>query len=318
MKATKRSIVSLAIATIILLSACSSTTPPDKPGSYHISDYSILYNVSDYGTYEAVIRYPAEADGELAPRDDSGVPYPGIVVSSGRGGGEWSVSWISDHLVSHGYVTLSFTPPDMFSNSTTQWAAGFIEGIEQLKMQNSAPASPVYGLLDTDKFGVIGLSMGGAGCIEAAGAADSEVDAAVPLAPAGYNTGYITATMNAAKNISIPIQLQAGSEDSFVPPERVLPFYADLTPDSTIKEYIVINGGNHIGFLNWNFAEIAVYLEIASNASIGFDEQRRVSSYYFTAWFQYHLKGLKGYQNYIFGDDAIELNVSVFEYNFGQ
>jgi dienelactone hydrolase len=300
---------------ILFVSSCSSITPPDKLGPYHIGDYSIIYNVSDFGTYEATIRYPAKSDGELAPEYKSDAPYPGIVVSSGRGGGEWSVSWISEHLTSHGYVTLAFTPPDMFSNNTTQWAYGFIGGIEQLKMLNNESTSPIYGLIDTDKFGVIGLSMGGAGCIEAAGAADSEVDAAVPLAPAGYNASYITATMIAAYNIAVPIQLQAGSADSFVPPDRVLPFYTNLIPDSTIKEYIVIDGGNHIGFLNWNFAEIATQLEIESNISIGFEEQRRISSYYFTAWFQYYLKGLEGYYTYIFGDDAIQPNVSTLEYN---
>jgi dienelactone hydrolase len=315
MKSLKYSTITLISLSLTLLSACTTIPTPNEPGPYQIGDYSIIYNVSDFGTYEATIRYPAKAAGELTTADKSHVPYPGIVVSSGRGGGEWSVSWISEHLTSHGYVTLAFTPPDMFSNSTTQWAYGFIGGIEQLKMLNNESTSPIYGLIDTDKFGVIGLSMGGAGCIEAAGATDSEVDAAVPLAPAGYNASYITATMIAAYNIAVPIQLQVGSADSFVPPDRVLPFYTNLIPDSTIKEYIVIDGGNHIGFLTWNFAEIATQLEIESNISIGFEEQRRISSYYFTAWFQYYLKGLEGYYNYIFGDDAIQLNVSTLEYN---
>jgi dienelactone hydrolase len=318
MKILKRHAATALIVAIILLSACTPITPPDEPGAYRIGDYAIFYNASDYGTYEATIRYPAEADGGLASVDDSGGPYPGIIVSSGRGGGEWSVSWISEHLVSHGYVTLAFTPPDMFCNSTTQWAAGFIGGIEQLKLQNSDPSSPVYGLIDTDKFGAIGLSMGGGGCLEAAGISGSGIDAAVALAPAGYNSSNITAAMNAAANISVPVQLQIGSADTFVPPERVLPFYTDLIPDTTTKQYIEINGGNHIGFLTWNFAEIAVLFEIEPEISIGFEEQRRISSRYFTAWFQYHLKGLKGYDRYIFGDDAVELNVSAFEYNIGQ
>jgi dienelactone hydrolase len=315
MRTFKRPTIIMVLLLFTLASACTTIPSPDKPGAYHIGDYSIVYNVSDFGTYEATIRYPAKSDGELTPADNSDVPYPGIIVSSGRGGGEWSVSWISEHLTSHGYVTLAFTPPDMFSNSTTQWAYGFIGGIEQLKMLNNESTSPIYRLIDTDRFGVIGLSMGGAGCIEAAGATDSEVDVAVPLAPGGYNSSYITATMNAAKNVSISIQLQVGSNDSFVPPERVFPFYADLIPDTTVKEYIEISGGNHIGFLNQNFAEIANQLEIESNTSIGFEEQRRISSYYFTSWFQYHLKGLEGYYTYIFGDDAIQLNISTFDYN---
>jgi len=318
MKALKCSATLLVITMAAILTSCISIAPPDEPGAYHVGEYSISYNVSDYGTYEATVRYPAEEDGQLASVDDSAAPYPGIIVSSGRGGGEWSVSWISEHLVSHGYVTLAFTPPDMFCNSTTQWAAGFIGGIQQLKLQNSDPSSPVYGLIDTETFGVIGLSMGGGGCLEAAGTANSGVDAAVPLAPAGYNSSHTTATMNAAANISVPVQLQIGSADTFVPPERVLPFYTDIIPDTTTKQYIEINGGNHIGFLTWNFAEIAVLFEIEPEISIGFEEQRRISSRYFTAWFQYHLKGLKGYDRYIFGDDAVELNVSVFEYNIGQ
>jgi dienelactone hydrolase len=315
MKSLKCPAIILISLSLALASACNTIPSPDKPGANHIGDYSIVYNASDFGTYEATIRYPAKSDGELTPADNSNLLYPGIIVSSGRGGGEWSVSWISEQLTSHGYVTLAFTPPDMFSNSTTQWAYGFIGGIEQLKMLNNESTSPIYGLIDTDKFGVIGLSMGGAGCIEAAGAAGSEVDAAVPLAPAGYNASYITATMNAAKNISIPIQLQVGSNDSFVSPERVSYFYTDLIPDTTVKEYIEISSGNHIGFLNWNFADIATQFGIESNISIGFEEQRRISSYYFTSWFQYHLKGLEGYYTYIFGDNAIQLNISTFEYN---
>jgi len=315
MKSLKHFTIILLILSIALTPACNTVPSPDKPRAYHIGIYSISYNVSGYGTYEAKIRYPAKYDGELAPTDKSDAPYPGIVVSSGHGGGEWSVSWISENLTSHGYVTLGFTPPDMFSNSTTQWAEGFIEGIQQLEIQNSNSTSPIHGLLEADKFGVIGLSMGGAGCIEAAGATDTEIDAAVALAPAGYNSSDTTDTMIAAYNVAVPVQLQVGSNDSIVPPERILPFYTELIPNSTIKEYIEIRGGNHIGFLNWNFAYIATQFGIESNTSIGFEEQRRISSYYFTAWFQYYLKGLEGYYTYIFGDDAIQRNVSTLEYN---
>ena len=315
MRAYKHPVIFLAILITILASSCSSVALPEAPGTYHIGVYSISYNVSDYGTYQAEIRYPAICDGELAPRDKSDAPYPGIVVSSGYGGGEWSINWISENLTSHGYITLGFTPPDMFSNSTTQWAAGFIGGIEQLKIQNQNVSSPFYGLLDTSKFGAIGLSMGGAGCIEAAGTTDSEIDAVVALAPAGYNSSTNTSSMLAANNVSIPIQLQVGSEDSIVPPESVLPFYTNLIPNGTVKEFIEIRGGNHIGFLNWNFAEIASYLEIEPNASVGFEEQRRIANHYFTAWFQYYLKGLGGYSHYIFGKGAEESNVSVLDCN---
>jgi hypothetical protein len=37
---------------------------------------------------------------------------------------------------------------------------------------------------------------------------------------------------------------------------------------------------------------------------IDFDEQRRVSSKYFTSWFNYHLKHFDEYYTYIFGEEA--------------
>ncbi|MEA1958826.1 MAG: dienelactone hydrolase family protein [Chloroflexota bacterium] len=312
----------LIIATAILLAvlacatSCARVAPPDEAGPYQIGNYSVSYNNSEYGTFDAKIRYPALSDGELAPCDVSGSPYPGIVVSSGRSGGEWSVTWISERLASHGYVTLAFTPPDAMSNSTTQWTDGFTGGIAELKTQNDTASSPIYGMVDTDTFGVIGFSMGGAGCIEAAGTNGSDVDAIVALAPAGYNaSGAETVTMSAARNTSVPIQLQIGTADSFVPPERVSPYYFDLIPDTAAKEYIVIDGGNHIGFLDQVFAEVADSLDMDAPGTIGFEEQRRISGRYFTAWFQYHLKGIEGYRSYIYGDGAVVGNVSTFEYD---
>lgn len=330
-------IVTLALLCIVL-AAVLTTVPgtsqvhlPDEPGPYLVGNYSVSYNMAGYGTYEAKIRYPASSSGEAAPRDDSGGLYPGIVVSSGLYGAEWSVSWISEHLSSHGYVTLGFTPPDPGLGDWTQWADGFTGGIQELKRQNSQPSSPIYGLLDTERFGVIGLSMGGGGCIEAAGTASSEVDVAVALAPGGYRSdrfaaGNVTTVMVAAANITVPIQLQVGSADAMVPPERVLPFYSEIIQDTTVKEYVEIEGGNHIGFLNQESAEVADYIRqemtdlaeiIGKDApcTIGFEGQRRVSSIYFTSWFQYHLKGLDGYYGYIFGDEAGRKNTSAFEYN---
>jgi hypothetical protein len=321
----------IGIGIVLILGAISSpppVSPPNEPGPYLVGNYTVSYNVSGYGTYDAKIRYPVLSDG--GP-DESGAPYPGIVVSSGLHGGEYSVTWISDHLTSHGYVTLGFTPPDPGLGVWTQWADGFTEGIQELKRQSGQIGSPMYGLLDIDKFGIIGLSMGGGGTIEATGAVGSEVDAAVALAPGGYKTdrlavGNTTSVMAAAAKITVPIQIQVGSADAMVPPERALPFYSDLIPDTTVKEYVEIDGGNHIGFLNQVFAEVAENIgqeqpalaEIIGRdnpCTIGFAGQRNVSSTYFTSWFNYHLKGIDGYYRYISGEEAGGENLSAFEYN---
>lgn len=277
----------------------NSVIPPDEQGPYHIGHFKVSFIVTPYGRYRATIRYPAIRNGWFAQKDTTGAPYPGIVVANGFAGSEWNIKWIPKHLTSHGYVTICFTPPKKLLGDTTQWAYGFIGGIEKLKSQNSILFSPIFDIIDIETFGAIGLSMGGGGCIEATGAPGSEIEAAVPLAPAGSDDAKC-----AARNITVPTQLQAGNNDGMVPPEDVLPFFNDFIPDTTIKEYLSITGGNHIGFIDDFFAKIAELFGFDNPRGIEFEEQRRISSKYFTSWFQYHLKGLDEYYTYIFGDEA--------------
>ncbi|GAG82519.1 unnamed protein product, partial [marine sediment metagenome] len=220
----RKKILFVLVTTILLIAfpinanEFNKTLEPDESGPYHIGYYKVFYNDPTYGRYKATIRYPAKYDGFLAPKDISGAPYPGIVVANGFAGSEWNIKWIPLHLTSYGYVTICFTPPDNKLGDTTQWAYGFVRGIEKLKSQNSLWFSPISDILDTETFGGIGLSMGGAGCIEATGTVNSEIDASVALAPASSNS-----SKDAAQNITVPIQIQVGNNDGMVPPERVLP-----------------------------------------------------------------------------------------------
>lgn len=272
---------------------------PDDPGRHHIGSYKISYNDPVFGRYKATIRYPAKYDGFFAPKDISGAPYPGIVVANGFAGSEWNIKWIPKHLTTYGYVTICFTPPDKLLGNTTQWAYGFIRGIEKLKSQNSLIFSPILGILDTETFGGIGLSMGGAGCIEATGAINSEIDASVALAPASSSS-----SIDAAQNITVPIQIQVGNNDGMVPPNRVLPYYSDFIPNTINKEYLSITGANHIGFIDDFLARFAEWIGLDDPKGIEFEEQRRISRRYFTAWFEYHLRDLDQYFTYIFGEKA--------------
>jgi dienelactone hydrolase len=273
--------------------------PPDDFGPYHIGYFRIRYNMDPFGTYSATIRYPTTRDGWFAPKDTSASPYPGILVGNGFAGSDWNIKWIPKHLTSHGYVTLCFTPPNKLLGNTSQWAYGFIGGIEKLKSLNNNKFSPLYGILNEDIFGAIGLSMGGAGCIEATGVLDSMIDAAVALAAASSNS-----SISAATNISVPVQIQVGSNDGMVPPHRVLPYYDDFIPDTTVKEYLAIKGGNHIGFIDERVASFAEWIGIDNPRGIEFKEQHRISSKFFTAWFKYYLNGSSDYYTYIFGNEA--------------
>jgi dienelactone hydrolase len=302
----KIKLLSLSIIVIILLLALpvnadniETESSPDEPGPYHIGHYKVSYVVPPYGRYWATIRYPATRTGFLAPKDNTEAPYPGVVVSNGLGGSEWNIKWIPKHLTTYGYVTLCFTPPRKISGDTTQWAYGISGGIEKLKSQNSLWFSPIFNMVDIETFGAIGLSMGGAGCIEATGSPGSEIDAAVALAPADSDD-----SIEAAQNISVPTQLQVGNNDGMVPHEKVLPYYTEFIQNTSVKEYLSIFGGNHIGFIDVFVAKIAELLGLDDPKEIEFEEQHRVSRKYFTAWFEYHLKDLEDYHTYIFGEEA--------------
>jgi len=302
----KKSGILLGSVAVILLLCFSfpavgalTVPPPDQPGPYHIGWYKVGYVVPPYGLYRATIRYPATHDGWRAPVDASGAPYPGIVVANGFGGSEWNIKWIPRHLASYGYVTICFTPPNKISPDVGQWSSGFRGGFETLQAQNSRRFSPIYGVFDNETRGAIGLSMGGDGCIEATGTLGSAIDAAVALAPAN-----LPSVLSAARNITVPIQLQVGANDGLVPSADVLQIYTDFIPNGTVKEYLAITGGNHIGFIDEFFAQFARRLGIDNPPGITFKQQRNISSKYFTAWFQYHLKHLSEYYTYIFGAEA--------------
>jgi predicted dienelactone hydrolase len=291
---------------IVLLMVCFSlpsvdalVASPDQPGPYHVGSYRTWYLVPPYGLFRATIRYPATHDGWRSPIDTSGAPYPEIVVANGFAGSDWNIQWIPIHLTSYGYVTICFTPPHKLSWDATQWASGFHGGFNALRMQNSSRFSPIFGVVDNETRGAIGLSMGGGGCVQATGTPGVDIDAAVGLAPAD-----MASVLTAARNITVPIQLQVGTNDGFVPPASVLQMYTDFLSNSTVKEYIAITGGNHIGFIDVFFARFAQQHGIDNPPDITYEEQHTISSRYFTAWFEYHLKHLNEYYTFIFGDEA--------------
>jgi len=301
----KKSIVILIICMIFLLicsSICladASTNSPDQTGPYHIGSYKVWYFSFPYGIYKATIRYPAFSDGQRTPVDISSTPYPVIIIANGLAGSEEQITWIPEHLTTYGYVTLCFTPPHRLSFDTTQWSYGFLSGFKELQKQNQYRFSPLNNILDTNTCGAIGLSMGGGGVIEATGSINSMIDASVALAPAGFPSVF-----KAAQNIIVPIQLQVGSVDKLVPPDHVKKIYTQHITNNTNKEYISINGGNHIGFIDEYYARIAQQMGIDNPAGINVEQQHNISKKYFTAWFEYHLRNLDEYYTYIFGQEA--------------
>lgn len=329
--------------------------PPDESGPYHAGWYNTEFEVEPYGVCRASIYYPARSEARFAAADASGAPYPGIVAANGYYGADWNITWLPQQLASHGYVALCFTPPaggtlGIWSYSdfvqswdTTQWAEGFKVGIDKLKEQNGLDGSLIRGLLDTETFGAIGLSMGGGGALEAAGSS-AEIDAVVGLAPAysdvegidgicqllaqngssfaddipdwlcwvldaadvlGRLDRVFADVRTAAADIAVPAQVQVGSGDAFILPDWVHAAYEDMSGASS-RAYVEIRGGSHAGFIDAWVVSSGDLIEKALGGGIEIEvqEQHRVSQKYFISWFNYYLKGQTEYGAYLFGAEA--------------
>ncbi len=335
--------------------AAPALAAPEEPGPYRAGWYNTEFEVAPYGVYRASVYYPARLDARLAAPDQSGAPYPGIVASNGYYGADWNITWLPQQLASHGYVAICFTPPAggtlntwtwselVQSWDTTQWAEGFKGGIEKLKAENALEGSLIQGMLDVETFGVIGLSMGGGGALEAAGSS-AQIDAVVGLAPACSDVegvdgicrlmeqigmplaehipGWLCWLLDAAdaagrldrvfadvragaENIMVPAMVQVGSTDALIQPGWVHAAYEDI-PGAAGKAYLEIAGGSHAGFIDAWVLPGGDLIERALGGGIEIDvrEQHRLSQKYYVSWFNYYLKGQAGYGAYLFGAQA--------------
>jgi len=311
-----------------LLAACAKSgaaipPPPDQPGCYYVGYYDVSYSVSPYGEYTARIFYPALSNGSSVRANASAAPYPGIVATDGLLSTWPMIDWIPQYLASQGYIALCFTTPNPSSNDSAQWAYGFEGGISKLKSENSLNVSPIYHMLGNPsnlryKFGIIGMSTGGAGVMEAAADNPSgEIGAAVALAPGADDQASVSDVNASAAKINVPIQLQVGSNDGLVPPDSVSSSY-NLIPGTTVKEFLEINGANHIGYLNEEVADFVQQLGEDYPCTIGFGVQHQVASRYFTAWFGRYLKGFTAYDSYISGSEVQNDSYIYYLYSSGR
>ena len=199
-------------------------------------------------------------------------------------------SWIGECLASQGYSVLLFTVPSKNLPNPLQWSDGIRSAIDYLLSEEG----PLRDRTNPEKIGVMGHSMGGLGALIAA-SEDSRIRCIVGLAPA-ILAGF--PFPEKIYNISIPVQVQIGSNDGLIAPEDVKCFFDNLRSEQ--KSYIEIQGGNHIRFADKNaMLMIGEYLSRTGaigkrfrdkEATITFEEQHSISSTGFIEWFNRYLK----------------------------
>ncbi|MEH6688920.1 MAG: dienelactone hydrolase family protein [Halopseudomonas sabulinigri] len=233
-----------ASALIISMSALANNpAPPTDPnppttGFQRGPDPSVSYLEAARGTYSVrtsrvssfvsgfgggTIHYPTGTTGTMAA----------IVVIPGFVSAESSIEWWGPKLASYGFVVLTIDTNSGFDQPPSR-ARQINNALNYLVSQNTSRRSAVQGMIDTDRLGVVGWSMGGGGTLRVA--EEGRIKAAIPLAPWD--------TTNFRDNYT-PTLIFACQSDIIAPVyQHASPFYNQI-PNSTDKAFVELRGGSH-------------------------------------------------------------------------
>jgi dienelactone hydrolase len=243
------------------------------PEFYKNSDLTgfvdVIYRASDQTPLEGRIYFPL----------DHSKKYPALIWCHGWTGNLPNLYENLENAAKQEYITAIFE----VSGNNTRYKGGIsgLSGVWAEDIKNGISylieESPVKNMVDEDKIGIVGHSLGGI-AISAVAADDPRVKAAVSLS---------VTDLSLLKDIDIPFQVQTADFDfdGVLTTFENVPSYLLLEPP---KQLIVIQWGTHsfdCGSDETHFP-LGWFLEGGKPAW-----QEDISQYYLIAWFDYYLKG---------------------------
>jgi predicted dienelactone hydrolase len=240
-------IASTAIALLLPLGAAGAapSSDPALPGPFKAGTQTVSVTRANGTSFQATLHYPATVEAGNAPFDASGAPYPAITFGHGFLQPVTQYASTLKHLATHGFMVIASQSEGGLFPSHPGLAADMRACLDWLEESSADPLSPFVGSVDIAAFGASGHSMGG-GCAILATRDDPRIVALAPLAAADTNPSSV----GAIGQVTVPLRLIAGSEDSIVPPgsSSVLMYSNADAP----RQLQVIQGGFHCGFIDAN------------------------------------------------------------------
>ncbi len=185
------------------------------------------------------------------PADNSAGPYPLIVYSHGFSSMRRESVYLAEHLASHGYVVVAadypltnMSAPDRpFVMDVINQPRDVSFLIDSLLVQSADETHMLAGMIDDQRIGVTGISLGGMTSTMAAFhpvTGDSRIDASLSIA--GPTAQFTELFYRQPK---VPFLMLAGDIDALVPYEsNAYPVLANV-PGSQL---VTIAGASHSGF----------------------------------------------------------------------
>lgn len=168
------------------------------------------------------------------PSNTNEGPFAAIAVAPGFVGGESTIDWLGPRLASHGFVVITISTSSLFDFPDSR-ASQLLAALDSVIAESNG-SSPISGLVDPDRTGVSGHSMGGGGSLIATEDHPS-IDAVVPLAPWNSSTNFSA--------IDQPTLIVACENDTVAPVnQHASPFYESIS-SSVDKAFVEIDGGDH-------------------------------------------------------------------------
>jgi pimeloyl-ACP methyl ester carboxylesterase len=243
------------------------------------------YGHPDYNDAVALVpvsfnnRYGTRLYGEIvlprrAETPPSAGPFPVILALQGLNTNLAMYRWWHQVFADAGYLVLAFDFSGQ-GRSDDESAADPGNNVEEAQdaLTWLLEASPVREVLDRQRIGVVGHSMGAIATM-ALQAVEPRVKAAVAAAPISEDSAPFDAN-------PIPVMIQTGDHDGpiapipFVNPAVVRAVYDKLSPD---RAFIVCEACSHAQHTNFPLLPTATWgIEIAGRYSL--------------AWMDYHLRG---------------------------
>ncbi len=193
-------------------------------GPFAVSTISVPSSVSGFGG--GTIHYPRGTTGTM------GV----IAVVPGYVSAESSIRWWGPRIASHGFVVITIST-NSGTDQPNSRAQQLNAALNYVISQSASSRSAIYGMVDPQRRGVIGWSMGGGGALKLS-ADDPTIMASIPQAP--WYSGR-----NSFNTIRTPTLIIACGSDTVAPVNsHASPFY-NAIPGSTPKAFLEIGRGSH-------------------------------------------------------------------------
>lgn len=187
------------------------------------------------------------------PKDSAG-PHPLIVYSHGFTSSHDETTYLLEQLASHGYVVLAANypltsgaaPGGANANDVSNQPADISFLIDSL-LALSEDKKPFLGEIDTNRIGLMGLSLGGMTTSLTTyhpRLREPRIKAAVSIAGPSE---FLSQKFYDQSGVTIPFLMIAGSVDRLILHDS----NAAIIPERVINgRLLTIEGGNHIGFVN--------------------------------------------------------------------